>query len=947
MNSDNNTSSQTEAAKQSSLATKIVRGMVIVLFFWLFWKFGGFLLGVIIGNLYPPGEPAADAYAHVYKIIIFGFFYSSALKMLVPAFMPMFIDRMKKDGEAAAWEFAYSVINMVLVVAVVVSALGIVAAPRIIGLLVPGFSIETKGLCVSLMRIMLPGCIGMLLSMVAMPVLHSYKIFSYPAAGDAAQKLVWAAALFLGVKLLKLDARTVAYGFLAGCVVQLIINGFGLRKKRGFYRPLVSNPHFPRFLKELGILSAFGGAFFAAAYWSRPIVEFLGDLIDPRADAAVWQRMFIFSSGLVLACSYSGLLWARARKKSSVAARFAALMAPVIIGVVFARYRDVVTSVFQSFTKSGVFADVEFSKNIGNFPIVLVAYGLSVAMFPYLCDLASGKDMKTFGALVTRALRMIAIFFIPLSIAMILLNKPIIALVYDRGNWSDIHVGYAATALAFYIFALFFYAIENVVLHSYFSMQRMWMPTLLGIVAALVQVAFLFIGIRVLNYSHPYDIFLAVTLAYPVSRIFKNVTLLAILRLRIPILPLRRTAIFAAKLAVVCLAFAAVVYGSNHFLEAAAPMGDFKKTDIVIDTFSTKNTNWTSRDADRIAVEDRPDGATTLAVTYRPLANREISIDRDLSLFRLDDVSHVIFRCRASQPGEVIIEIDFAKGTWRSPPMSIATEWRGTADLATVPSGMGRATRLSLVLPMRGGEPGRALFGLLRRRTETDARTLLLKELSFRSGGRDITIDAFAQPSPQWHATHNVLLVADTGEGDEGEQALLLVDDHTPRRASRDLFGYDLRNAAAIGFKVKSGGGGELLLELFDRAGNRFEKAVAVDASESRKSYAVALDEFPGAVDPSQFETVRFSFTPFGEMPERLWLDNVTFAAARGFVDGLSFQYELVKFVHVALPCLLGGIVLIVLIFLLRIEEGRLVFDWLIRQGREKLGKLARRGSGE
>jgi len=948
-----------EETKQSSLAKKIVKGMAVVLFFWLFWKFGGLLLTVIIGNLYPPGkEPAADAYAHVYKYIVFLFVYSSALKVIIPAFVPVFIEKMNRDGESGAWEFAYSIINIVVVAAIAASAIGIFAAPAIINLLVPGFSPETRELCIRLLKIMLPGCVGMVLSMVMMSVLNSYKIFGYPAAGDAAQKLVWAAALFLGVKLLGLDARTVAYGFLIGCVVQLAVNIFGLRKKRGFYRPLITNPYYPRFLKELAWLAAFGLAFFAAVYWSKEIVQSVTALAAPGADVHLGARMFIFTSGLLLTCGYSALLWARSRKKSSAAARFAALAAPLLIGVAFARYRDIVTSFFQSYTKAGVFADVEFSKNIGNFPIVLVASGLSIAMFPYLCELASGKDMKTFGTLVTRALRMIAIFFIPLSIAMILLNKPIVALVYDRGNWTDLHVGYAATALAFYVFALFFYAIENVVMQSYFSVQRMWMPTLLGIIAALVQVAFLFIAIRVLRYDRPYDIFLAVALAYPMSRIFKNLTLLAILRLRVPLLPLRETVTFIAKLAVVCLAFAAVVHGSGRLLENIAPLGRFKKADVVLDTFNAENTNWTSRDADELTVGRTPDGAAALAATYRPLTSREISLDRELGDFRLDDVSQVSFVCRANVPSAgnnpggasresqpLMVEIAFDNETWRSQPVNVGTAWPDSPHTIPVPTGMGRARRVSLIVPRQGDE-STGFFDLLKPRRPTPPGTLLLRELRFRSGGREIITDSFAQPAPHWQTPDGVLLVSATSKEDHAEQALMLVSDGTARRASRSLVGYDLRHAAGLKFKVKSGGGGELDVTLFDTGGNRFDKTVALTAGDSRKSYAVGFEQFPGAIEPSRLQRVQFGFRPdAGGMPRDVWLDNVTFVAGGFTLWGFSVLYELAKFLHVAIPCLAGGIVLITLVFLLRIEEGRLVFDWVVEQGRQKLADFRRRRS--
>ncbi|NQT20719.1 MAG: hypothetical protein HQ592_13510 [Planctomycetes bacterium] len=934
-------------SKESSVAVKIIKSMAVVVLFGVFLKFGGFLLTVIIGGLYPPGvSPAADAYALVYKKIVYAFVYSSAARLLMPVLVPLFIEKVKQDGEAKAWEFAYSIINIVLIGIIVASGIGIIYAQSIIDLLAPGFTAQERAVSTDLLRIMLPGCVGMVLSMVMMSVLHSYKIFSYSAAGDAVQKLLWAAALFLGITLLGRDVRIVGYGFLAGCIVQVLINAFGLRNKRRFYRPLISNPHYSRVLKELALLAAFGAAFCACLLFSSEIVETVCRLLGVSADTDVWTKIFIFTSGLLLACGYSAVLWVRTRNKNSTAARLAALVAPLIIGVVFAGYRDVITSFFQSFTQSGVFADLEFSRTIGNLPIVLVAYALSVAMFPYLCDLASGKDMKTFAALVTRSLRMIAIFFIPLSIAMFLLGSPIVALIFDRGNWTNLHIGYAGTALQFYVFAMFFYAIENVIMQSYFSIQRMWKPTILGIVAAILHVAFLFIGIRALGYDRPYDIFVAVAIAFPLSRIFKNVALLAILRLHVPILPLRQTAVFAVKLLVVCAVFAVVVQGSHRVVRSAVRAEKFKKPNVVLDTFNAENTAWTSRDADEINVM-QSDAGPALAFTYRPLKSRDIAIDRELGNFRLDAIDQVSFICRSEARQDVILEIAFDEETWRSQPVSIGPEWPEAAYTVDVPAGKGKARSVSLVIPRQVGEGGS--FDFLRAREDVDGTTLRLREVRFRNAGREVLTDSFPQPSPEWSSADGPLRVANTGENDASEQALLLVDGGVAKRVSRGLAGYDLQHVDGLRVKVKSTVAGQLHMSIIDSTGGRCDKALAIQPSETRKTHSAAFAEFTGSLGPSLLERVQFSFEPADDAATdaTVWLDNVTLTSSAGIVCRVNLRYEIAKLVNVAAPCLLGGIVLIALIFLLRIEEGRLALDWILEQARRRLRKGGKQSSAE
>ena len=931
-------------AEQASAGKKIVKAVVVLAFFGLFWKFGGFLLGVLMGNLYPPGMPAADAYTQVYKYIIFTFIYSSALKVLLPAFLPIFIERMKQEGEAKAWQFAYSIFNVTLLVAVIGSAIGIVAAPRIIEVLVPGFDLQTKALAVDLLRIMLPGTVGMLLSMVMMSILNSYKVFGYPAAGDAAQKLVWAVALSAGAKVLKLDARIIAYGLLAGCVVQFAVVAAGLRKKREFYRPLISEPGPKRLAAELTIAAAFLLAFLAVCGVVERVINEVAELLRLlRAFFAVcgivervsWPALaekqieqarsaIVMTSALVLACVYSGLLWVRARRKTTHIARFAALAAPLLIGVAFARYRDATTAFFQSYTLEGVFADIEWGKNVANLPLVLVAYGLSIAMFPHLCEYASSKDLKAFGDLVTRALRIIAIFFIPLTVIIILLDREIIALIYDRGNWPSHHLAYAGTAMSLFVFGLFFYAIENVLMNSFFSVQRMWMPTALGIVASLLQVAFLHLAIRVLGFDRQGEIFIAVSVAYPLTRMFKNIALLLVLRLHVPMLPLRQTLSFAGRMAAVCIVFGLVVEGSSCCSNRLLPVEAHRRMDVIIDTFNAENTEWTSRYADELAVKQWPATASpALCVRYRPMKRRDIIVEREFGKFRLDDVTQLSFSCgsdSAQKPQEFRVLLETAGGTWTSEPQHAWIDERRVTLRVEL---KGRLRRAAIVIP---------------KSPDSSTRKFYFGGFSFVSGGREIIADYFGgeRPSPAW-ADSQTLAVADVG-GRKPESALLL---HESRRlsASRDLSGWDLRRSRGISFKTTSEAEGQLHVELLDSQGGRAAKSFSVKPSATRETQRAEFASFAGSIDPARLLGARFTFEPAPGDAGRFWLDNITFTAARRIMGVIDPGYEIVKAVQVAVPAFLGAIAFVTMILALRIEEARLVFDWVLRQGRARLRK--------
>ena len=220
--------------------------------------------------------------------------------------------------------------------------------------------------------------------------------------------------------------------------------------------------------------------------------------------------------------------------------------------------------------------------------------------------------------------------------------------------------------------------------------------------------------------------------------------------------------------------------------------------------------------------------------------------------------------------------------------------------------------------------------------------------MRFRDSGREILIDSFAQPSPKWSSADGPLKVAGIDEDDALEQALLLVDAGA-KRASRELAGYDLEHVDGLKVKVKSTTAGKLHVSLIHSTGGRCDKALAIEPSETRKTYSADFAEFQGSIDPARLERVQFNFVPNdGDTADAtVWLDNVSFTTSAGFVRGLNLRYELAKIANVALPCLLGGIVLVALIFLLRIEEGRLVLDWVVEQARQRLGKAKEQDSAQ
>jgi len=614
--------------------------MFVVFFFYLFWKFGGFLLNVVIASIFGSGNET-DAYMLAFNSVIF-LIYGIVLKFFMPAFVPIFMETMDKEGEEEAWRFASGATSLLSVGLIVVAIVGIVFAPKIMWTVGQGFfrSIDDPraAMTVSWVRIMFPGLIGMCVGVFTYGLLNSYKIFSYPAAGDACQKIFWALSLFVLVALMGRNGVAIPIGFLVGVVVQLIVNFMGLKSKLRFYRPVVQIVSLRRLATEIGILVAFVALFLAVIY----------GVPDIRGNSKILLLVFV-----IVAMAHLLFFWLRVRKRTSLIGRFAALAAPLLIGILVAKARDVLTDNFTTEAAlPGLLSDKKYAEKVGQLPSVLVGYALAIAMLPYLCDMAAKKSLQALGRVVDRACRMMALFFIPLSVIMAVLARDIMQLVYDRGFFDPRHLHYGGLALTIYISGLFFYAVENVLMQSFFSLQRTWIPTLAGLIASICHVAFLFACDHFFTLTGPGAgpeamdrLFLVVMFSFPLSRGLKNILLFSLLRWQIPILPVLPTAKFLAKLSVVCVVVWFATRAGSKAIKTVLDPNNMKGRHVVVDVFKETGAaaNWQAGPNTRIRVENirKPDEEPELALRIDGQ-----SVSRDLRPFDLSKTNTLTFKVK-------------------------------------------------------------------------------------------------------------------------------------------------------------------------------------------------------------------------------------------------------------------------------------------------------------
>src|SRR6476620_4522505 len=155
----------------------IVRAVSIVTIVTIIGKLLGFGRESVIAAFY-----GASAQSDVYFVaaVIPTILFAAISMAITTGIVPIYIEENKKNKEEAA-NLISALLNLLLVISIIFTALCIIFAPFITKLVAPGFSGEQLELAITLTRIMLPSFCFFVLSAVATGVLNANQKFLAPA----------------------------------------------------------------------------------------------------------------------------------------------------------------------------------------------------------------------------------------------------------------------------------------------------------------------------------------------------------------------------------------------------------------------------------------------------------------------------------------------------------------------------------------------------------------------------------------------------------------------------------------------------------------------------------------------------------------------------------------------------------------------------------------------
>lgn len=164
------------------------------------------------------------------------------------------------------------------------------------------------------------------------------------------------------------------------------------------------------------------------------------------------------------------------------------LMLPVIFGLALPQVSLLINRMFASSLGDGPQSALVNANKLMQIPLGVFAQAMAVAIFPTLSALAAERKMAELRSTSSAGIRSILFLTIPSSIALVVLGRPVIALLLQHGRFGTEEASLTSGALAAYSVGIFAWSAQSVLARTFYALQDTRTPVLIGTGVTLVFV---------------------------------------------------------------------------------------------------------------------------------------------------------------------------------------------------------------------------------------------------------------------------------------------------------------------------------------------------------------------------------------------------------------------------------------------------------------------------
>lgn len=168
----------------------------------------------------------------------------------------------------------------------------------------------------------------------------------------------------------------------------------------------------------------------------------------------------------------------------------ARLMGPRLLGVAFVQLNFLINTNLASLQPEGSVTAINVAFQLMLIPEAAIAQAIAIAALPtFSMQVARGKLDEMRSSLAS-LLRMIVLLALPASLGLILLRQPLVALIYQRGEFNVLSTELVAWALLWYAAGLLFHSVVEIISRAFYALHDTKTPVFVGVAAMSLNAGF-------------------------------------------------------------------------------------------------------------------------------------------------------------------------------------------------------------------------------------------------------------------------------------------------------------------------------------------------------------------------------------------------------------------------------------------------------------------------
>ena len=176
------------------------------------------------------------------------------------------------------------------------------------------------------------------------------------------------------------------------------------------------------------------------------------------------------------------------------------LMGPGTIGMAATQINVFVNTVLATGQGTGAVSYLDFAFRLMYLPIGLFGVSIATAATPAISRMVAQRDFGRVRSTLANALGLMLFLNLPATIGLMVLARPIVAVIFERGRFTPTDTINTAAALQFYALGLIGYSVVRIISPTFYALGRSRVPVIVSAASVLLNVVLNITLVQTLGY---------------------------------------------------------------------------------------------------------------------------------------------------------------------------------------------------------------------------------------------------------------------------------------------------------------------------------------------------------------------------------------------------------------------------------------------------------------